>query len=296
MTNPITDDRRARIYLLRAAEPPAPAVHAFVTAHGPVTAVERIRAGAAPPAVLAEIVRPDPRLDLDLDALDTGAAALLTPEDPDWPHGLLAGLSQVGVGAPLGLWIRGRTPLAALTPATVSIVGARSSTSYGETVAADFAYDLTRAGVTVISGGSHGVDGSAHRGAVAADGPTIAVLPSGVDMAFPMSHSGLFDQIVQAGGLLISEYPIGAIATRARIVARGRLLAALGAANVVVEAASRSGALAVARVGRVLGRRVYAVPGPITSTQSAGTNELLRTGEARAISAVAQIEYGSGIR
>lgn len=189
----ITDERRARVFLLRAAEPPAPAVHAFVAAHGPVTAVERIRAGAAPPAVLAEIVRPDPRLDLDLDALDSGAATLLTPEDPDWPHGLLAGMSGHGVAAPLGLWVRGHTPLAAITATTVTIVGSRASSSYGATVAADFAHELARTTVTVISGGSFGVDGAAHRGALAGEGSTIAVLPTGVDLAHPVAHTALFE-------------------------------------------------------------------------------------------------------
>lgn len=104
---PLTDPQHARLLLLYAAEPPAPALHDFVAAHGPIDAVERIRAGTAPPAALAEITRPDPQLDDALRAIDAETAMLVTPEDDDWPLGRLAGMAGHGLGTPLALWTRG---------------------------------------------------------------------------------------------------------------------------------------------------------------------------------------------
>lgn len=292
----ISDELRARVFLLRATEPPAPAVDAFVAVHGPIEAVARIRAGAAPPGVLAEILRPDPSLDADLDAIESGATSLLTPEAPDWPTGLLGDMHGRSLGAPLGLWVRGTARLGELTTATVTIIGSRAATAYGEHVATDFAHDLARARVTILSSGSYGIDGSAHRGALAADGATIAVLSHGIDVTYPSGNSNLFARILDAGGLVVSEYPPGTTPTRDRAVARGRLLAALGAATVVVERGARSNTNVVVRTARALGRRVYGVPGPITSTQSVGVIELLRTGQATAVSDVTQINYQHGIQ
>lgn len=291
----ISDELRARVFLLRASEPPAPAVHALVAVHGAIEAVARIRAGAAP-GVLAEILRPDPSLDADLDAIETGATTLLTPEAPDWPTGLLGDMPGRGVGAPLGLWVRGTVRLGELTSATVTIIGSRAATAYGEHVAADFAHDLARADVTIVSSGGYGIDGSAHRGALAADGATIAVLAHGTDVTYPSGHSNLFARMVDSGGLVVSEYPPGTAPTRDRMLARGRLLAALGSATVVVERGVRSNTDVVVRTARALGRRVYGVPGPITSTQSVGVIDLLRTGQAIAISDVTQINHQHGIR
>lgn len=292
----ITDDARARLFLLRATEPPAPAVQGYVAAHGPVEAVEHIRAGTAPAPVLAEITRPHPSLDRDMDAVESGNARLVTPEDDAWPLGRLHGLSSRGLGAPLALWVRGSASLSELTGTAVTLTGTRAPSQYGSTIAADLAYGLAHAGVTVVSGGAFGVDASAHRGALAGGGPTVVVLPCGVDLDHPSAHACLFAEIVRNGGLLVSEYPLGVVPVRMRFAARCRLLAALTAATVIVEAGLRSGALATARVARQLGRRVYGVPGPITSAASAGVNELLRTGDATAISSVGHINYQEGLR
>jgi DNA processing protein len=293
---PLTDPQHARLFLLYAAEPPAPAVHDFVAAHGPIDAVERIRGGTAPPAVLAEITRPDPQLDDALRAIDAGTANLVTPEDDDWPFGRLAGMAGHDLGAPLALWTRGSASLAELTRTAVTVTGTAVSTGYGSTVAADLAYELAQAGVTILSGGAFGIDESALRGALNGDSPPVVVLPCGVDLDYPMAHTRLFAEIVRTGGLLVSEYPLGALPTRARFIARRRLLAALAAATVIVEAGPRSAALTTARAARHLGRRVYGVPGPITSAASAGVNELLRTGDATAIGSVDHITYQEGLR
>jgi DNA processing protein len=291
---PSSAELHARLFLLRAAEPPAPAIHHYVGVHGVIDAVAQIRHGTAPAAVLNEAARPGGPIDDDLRAIDNGMARLLTPEDDDWPLGRLTGLA--GHGAPLALWVRGSSVLTELTSLAVTVTGARASTEYGNMVAADLSYALARAGVTVVSGGSLGVDDAAHRGALAADGRTIVVLANGVDQAHPRQHARLYETVIDQGGLLVSEYPIGTLPARIRFHTRCRLLAALAAATVIVEAGQRSGALTVARAARELGRRVYGVPGSIHSAASKGVNELLRTGTATVASSVDHITYREGVR
>ncbi|MET9225578.1 DNA-processing protein DprA [Lentzea sp. NPDC003310] len=288
------DVLRARLFLLHAVEPPAPAVHHFVAVHGPVDAVSRIRKGAAPAAVLSEIVRQDPQIEDDLRAIDDGTARLLVPEDEDWPLRRMSALA--GHGVPLALWLRGNASLTVLTDTAVTITGSRASSVYGNTIATHFGGGLADAGVAVISGGGLGVDEAAHRGVLAAGGPTVVVLPCGVDRTYPHQHSRLYEQVVDQGGLLLSEYPIGAVPTRRRFHARCRLLAALTPATVIVEAGRRSGALTVAGVAKDLGRRVYGVPGPIHSAASTGVNELLRLGAASVVTSLDQVDYREGLR
>ncbi|WP_319966765.1 DNA-processing protein DprA [Lentzea miocenica] len=288
------DVLRARLFLSRAVEPPAPAVHHFVAVHGPVDAVSRIRNGAAPAAVLSEVARQDPQVEDDLRAIDNGTARLLVPEDEEWPLGRLSAL--VGYGVPLALWLRGNASLAELTNTAVTITGSRASSAYGNTIAAHFGSALADAGAAVVSGGSLGVDEAAHHGALAANGPTVVVLPCGVDRTYPRQHVRLYEQIVDQGGLLVSEYSIGAVPIRARFRARCRLLAALTAATVIVEAGRRSGALTVAGVANDLGRRVYGVPGPIHSATSTGVNELLRVGTATVMTSLDHVHYRDGLR
>ncbi|HVV12124.1 DNA-processing protein DprA [Amycolatopsis sp.] len=289
---PSRDELRARLFLLRAAEPPAPAIHHCVAVHGPVDTVACIRDGTAPSAVLGEVTRPDARIGDDLQAIGNGSARLLTPEDEDdWPFGRLTGR-----GTPLALWVRGNGVLTELTRAAVTVTGSRASSEYGNMVAADISHELARAGATVVSGGSLGVDEAAHRGALAADGRTVVVLPCGVDQIHPYQHARLYQTVIDQGGLLVSEYPIGAPPTRTRFHAQCRLLAALTSATVIVEAGLRSGALAVAQAANELGRRAYGVPGPIHSATSKGVNELLRTGSATAVTAAEHINYQEGLR
>ena len=230
---PSSDNMRARLFLLRAAEPPAPATHQYVGIHGALDAAAHIRHSTTPAAVLDEITWPDARIDDDLEALDNGTARLLTPEDDDWPSGPLTSLDN---RAPLALWVRGSGSLAELTTSAVTVTGSHDASGYGNTVAADFGYELARTGVTVISSGGYGVDEAAQRGALAADGRMIVVLANGVDRPHPHQQARLFEAVVDQGGLLVSEYPIGTPPTRTRIHARCRPLAALGAATLIVEA------------------------------------------------------------
>lgn len=289
-----SDVLRARLFLLRAAEPPAAAVHHFVAVHGPVDAVARIRHGTAPVAVLSELSRQEPQIEDDLRSIENGTARLLVPEDDDWPLGRLSALGDHGV--PLALWLRGKASLTGLTDIAVTITGSSASSAYGNTIAAHFGGGLADAGAVVVNGGGLGIDESAHQGALAADGQTIVVLPCGVDRTYPHQHARLYARVVDQGGLLISGYPIGAVPTRTRFHARCRLLAALTAATVIVEAGRRSGALTVAGAAKDLGKRVYGIPGPIYSATSTGVNELLRVGAATVATSVEHVHYREGLR
>ncbi len=203
---------------------------------------------------------------------------LVIPGDPDWP----AGLDVLGPSAPMALWVRGRLPgsTGPAAPRSCAVVGSRASTAYGEHVAAELGYGLTSRGLAVVSGGAYGIDAAAHRGALAAGGPTVVVLAGGVDRAYPAGNVRLFRETVESGGAVVAECPPGSLPTRSRFLQRNRLIAALGGATVVVEAAWRSGALSTARHAVRLLRPVGAVPGPVTSAASAGCHALLRSGEA----------------
>ena len=184
---------------------------------------------------------------------------------------------------PARLFLRGG-PAELLARPAVAIVGARSCSSYGGHVARELARELAAAGVVVVSGLARGIDGEAHRGALAGGGITVAVLGCGIDRDYPRSHAELARRIAEEG-LVVSEYPPGVEPAPWRFPARNRIIAGLARATVVVEARERSGALITADFALELGRDVFAVPGEITSALSAGTNDLLRQGAAPLLSA-----------
>lgn len=222
---------------------------------------------------------------LDLDQVlwntqQTGAR-LLFAGLPGWP----AGLDDLEF-APFTLWARGSLTDINWTR-SVAVVGSRAATSYGLHVAGEFGYDLASCGYLVVSGAAFGIDAAAHRGALAADVPTVAVLAGGVDRPYPVANSQLLDQI-RATGLILSEAPPGSSPRRERFLARNRLIAALSAGTVVIEAGLRSGALSSAGHAERLGRVLAAVPGPVTSAASAGTNAWIRDGRAVLVSSAAQ--------
>ena len=184
---------------------------------------------------------------------------------------------------PARLFLRGR-PAELLARPAVAIVGARSCSSYGAQVARGLARELAAVGVVVVSGLARGIDGEAHRGALAGGGITVAVLGCGIDRDYPRSHAELARRIAEEG-LVVSEYPSGVEPAPWRFPARNRIIAGLARATVVVEARERSGALITADFALELGRDVFAVPGEITAALSAGTNDLLRQGAAPLLSA-----------
>jgi DNA processing protein len=179
---------------------------------------------------------------------------------------------------PARLWLRGDAASDLLERPSVAIVGARACSGYGRAAARLLATEAAAAGAVVVSGMARGIDGEAHRGALAAGGTTVAVLGCGVDRDYPAAHAGLAEAIVESGGLVVSEYEPGVEPAPWRFPARNRIIAGLACATVVVEARERSGALITADFALEDGREVLAVPGEITSTLSAGSNALLRQG------------------
>jgi DNA processing protein len=208
-----------------------------------------------------------------VEAERAGIGALI-PGDKEWP----SALDDLGDRRPYVLRTRGTTSfLARPLSDLVTITGARASTSYGVHVAGQLASDLASAERIIVAGGAYGIEGAAHRAALASGGDTIAVVANGVDRPYPMGHRELLERVADLG-LMVSEVPPGAVPTRHRFLARARLMAALSATTVVVEAGVRSGSMTVARRAHELGRAVGAVPGPVTSATSAGPHELLRDG------------------
>ena len=178
---------------------------------------------------------------------------------------------------PAGLFVRGGADVELLSRAAVAIVGARACSGYGATAARTLARDVARAGLVVVSGLARGIDAEAHRGALEAGAPTVAVLGCGIDRDYPAAHAELARRIADTG-LIVSEYAPGVEPAPWRFPARNRIVAGLAAATAVVEARERSGALITADLALEEGREVFAVPGEITSALSAGTNGLLKLG------------------
>ena len=160
----------------------------------------------------------------------------------------------------------------------VTIVGSRKLTPYGREVTYKLAYDLAKAGVTIVSGLALGADGIVHQATLDARGRTIAVLAGGLDAIHPASHRNLAIEMLRRGGSLISEYAAGSPPLKQNFVARNRLVAALSDVVLITEAAEASGSLITARFGIEQNKTVAAVPGPITSGQRVGTNNLIKSG------------------
>lgn len=185
-------------------------------------------------------------------------------------------LADLGDHVPRQLWMRGSVERLAVRP-RVAIVGTRRATSYGLRVTRELAASVARAGGCVVSGLAAGIDAAAHRAALEADGATVAVLGTGIDLAFPVGNARLQEEIANRGALL-SELDREDHGTRFTFPKRNRLIAALCSVVVVVEAPARSGALGTAEIAEKLGRNVAAVPGPIDQPQSEGSNLLIQNG------------------
>lgn len=196
---------------------------------------------------------------------------LLVPGDDSWP----TALDDLDLHAPLALWVRGDPSCLHTLTSAISLVGARAATGYGEHVAMEASAGLVDRGYTIVSGAAYGIDGMAHRAALASSGHTIAFLAGGVDRYYPSGHEALLSRIAQHGAV-VSELPCGASPTKWRFLQRNRLIAASSLATVVLEAGWRSGSLNTAGHAVSLGRPLGAVPGPVTSAASSGCHRLLR--------------------
>jgi DNA processing protein len=306
-----TEHQLAAAYLSRVAEPASVPLWMFVQHYGYPAAAAAVRAGDVPAEVASctEARRSLADPETDLAAAERSGIRLVTPADADWPHFAFAALQataqrrvaqwQAGVRArsqrgelipPLALWVRGSAPLATVGLRSVAVVGSRAATAYGEHIASEFSYGLAQRDVVVVSGGAYGIDAAAHRGALAAGGCSVLVSAGGLDRPYPTGHRHLYDRTAEQG-LLVSERPPGSAPHRQRFLSRNRLIAALGTATLVVEAAHRSGALNSAGYARDLGRPVLAVPGPVTSAMSSGCHRLIQREEdpARLVTSVAEV-------
>jgi DNA processing protein len=296
MPAPPDAERLARAALTYLAEPGDPALGALLAICEPAELLAAIQAGTLP--AISEVGRAAlsralgrwqirlPKLPAGAGIADAGRDGIrvICPGDAEWP----APLDQLGQARPYALWLRGNADLRFACARSVSVVGSRAATSYGGHIAGELAADLGERGWTVVSGGAYGIDAAAHRGALAAEGVTIAVLACGVDYPYPAGHADLF-AAVAAQGLLASEWPPGARPARTRFLIRNRVIAAIACGTVIVEAGERSGALNTARHAAELGKPLMAVPGPVTSAQSAGCHRIIREWAATCVTRATEI-------
>ena len=288
-------DAWARAIWSQICEPGDGVAGHLVAALGAEGALREIRAQASSrsvprsPAFAAGLKRWLPRLNgIAVEGMFRTARfarlRLVTPEDRDWPRGV----NDLGVHAPLALWVRGSGGGLLSGGPRVALVGARACSAYGELAAGDLAADLAEGGVCVVSGAAFGIDAAAHRAVLGTGGTTVAVLAGGVDRPYPSRHSDMIALIAETGAV-IGEIAPGAAPTKSRFLERNRVIAAMSDATVVVEAGWRSGSLNTAGHAAALGRPLGAVPGQITSATSAGCHRLLREFDATCVTSAADI-------
>jgi len=229
---------------------------------------------------------PEQRVADEIAAVRKSGARYLFHDGADYP--LLLAESD---GAPPILTVRGDAALAARP--CIAIVGARNASAAAVKLSRDFAQGLAEAGFTVVSGLARGIDGAAHRGALAVAGATVGVIASGIDIAYPPEHGELQEEVA-ARGLLIAEQPPGTEPLARHFPSRNRIIAGLAAGTLVVEAAPKSGSLITARLAGEMGREVMAIPGSPLDSRSQGCNQLIRDGAVLVQSAADVIELLSG--
>ncbi|GAA4284945.1 DNA-processing protein DprA [Brevibacterium daeguense] len=303
--NPMADDPRVVAELMRLSEPGDRLLSAAIRYAGAeaVRSLVESRTGAAAQilheaatefgivtgtdAIGRALGRWQSRLpeadgDRDLRIMGKLGARLLLPEAAGWPDGL----TELGLDEPIGLWVRGPADPAAVLSGSVALVGSRAADAYGLHVAKTLAWDLVSHGRTVVSGGAYGIDAAAHAAAFAAAEHaavgTVAFMAGGVDRYYPRSNAELMAQIAERY-VVISEAAPGCTAMRHRFLMRNRLIAAVSAGTVVVQAGWRSGAINTANRAAELMRPVGAVPGPVTTPDSAGCHRLIREGAATCV-------------
>ena len=301
MNGNLDDESYARAALTYLAEPADRWLSGLVRAYGAARSLDAVKSGRWPhgeavPGARRAMERWRVRLDElptpdEVIAFRRSGIRLICPGDPEWP----GQLADLGDEQPYALWLRGNADLRFNCLRSVAVVGSRAATAYGSYVAAEFAASVAARGWAVVSGGAYGVDASAHRAALGADGVTVAVLACGVDVPYPAAHTELLDAIA-AQGVIVSEWPPGRTVSRLRFLVRNRVIAALATGTLVVEAGTRSGALNTARHARDLDRRLMAVPGPVTSDISAGCHRIIRDWQGMLVTSAAEvIEYLSPV-
>ena len=216
---------------------------------------------------------------------------MLTPISIGWPEQL----GDLGYNAPMALWLRGSQFSIDQLLKSVAVVGSRGATTYGEFATDAIVAALVEKEISIVSGGAYGIDAIAHRSTLALKGNTVAVMAGGVDRFYPTGNAHILKRISETGAVL-SEMPPGTVPSKWRFLQRNRLIAALSQSTIVVEANWRSGALNTATHAQSLDREIYAVPGPISSPKSAGTNKLIADGRAQLIVDPADLLERMGIQ
>ncbi len=275
---PRWDERQARVALGSVWEPGDFRLSQLATEIQPQILAELLMASSGTDDDIAARLRAA-QPERTLTAAHRMGIRFVVPGDAEWPRQVDDLVTTRGprdrAGAPLGLWVRGGGRLDAATR-SLAIVGTRAATGYGADIAARLAADVAAEGFAIVSGAAFGIDAAAHRGALAAQSSTLAVLACGVDVSYPPAHDRLLAAVADAG-VIVSEHAPGEQVTRHRFLSRNRLIAALTLGTLVVEAPHRSGALSTAAWAARLNRAVMGVPGPVTSVQSSGVHHLLRT-------------------
>ena len=208
-------------------------------------------------------------IDTYFDEMDKNEVSWITFYDEEYP----ADLREI-YDFPLVLFAKGNTSL--LNSDCIAVVGTRTPTRYGQKVCDSFTRDFARAGMTVVSGFARGVDSIAHKACVDTDSPTIAVFACGLDTCYPAEHKGLYESILNAGGLIVTEYPLGTKPLQYHFPERNRIISGLARGVFLPEATLKSGSLITARMSIEQGKELFIVPGNINSPESEGTNKLLQ--------------------
>lgn len=253
---------------------------AEISTHSALTVYNKLLNGGYDPIKYEKLIS-NLRLtnaDMLLSEIDKHYARLVTPADEDWPEQL-----DDLAAPPIGLIVKGN--ISALHQPSLAIVGTRNPTSYGARVAGDFAAGFADREWAIISGGAYGIDSYAHKGALIAEGVTVAVVASGIDINYPAGNARLFAEICETGAM-VTEFMPGHKALPNRFLTRNRIIAALSKATLVVEAAFRSGSLRTARDAAEIFRPVMAIPGPINSPTSEGCHRLIGERAAEIVTSV----------
>ena len=284
----MTTELQARLVLFSAIE----GAHAFwsseILEHGAVETFHRICGGAYDPVKYEKVIKRVRSSNSEMihDSILRTGSIFLTPSDIGWP----SSLNDLSA-PPIGLIVKGNSQL--LSNNSLAIVGTRNPTPYGVRIAGDFAAGFVDREWVIVSGGAYGIDSAAHRGALIAEGETIAVIAAGVDINYPAGNARLFAEIAESGAI-VSEVMPGERALPARFLTRNRLIAALSKSTLVVEAAFRSGSLRTAHDAAELMRPVMAIPGPINSPTSEGCHRLIGERAAEIVTSVADaVEFVS---
>jgi len=254
---------------------------AEISTHGALAVYNKLLNGGYDPIKYEKLISSlrETNGDRIMTEIDKHYARLITPVDDDWPEQL-----NDLAAPPIGLILKGN--INALHQSSLAIVGTRNPTSYGARIAGEFAAGFADREWAIVSGGAYGIDSYAHKGALIAEGVTVAVVASGIDINYPAGNTRLFAEICESGAM-VTEFMPGHRALPNRFLTRNRLIAALSKATLVVEAAFRSGSLRTARDAAEIFRPVMAIPGPITSPTSEGCHRLIGERAAEIVTSVA---------